>query len=234
MKMKSSGVLVLLLLSSCLAQSAPITGVTQTWSPDATGKSGTLHIVNVSHKLITAYSISVGESQERVTDFLPVMLSVKEYGGPFRDTSNSGAFEPGGVFDEKVPLEDPTVTPVIDLVVYADGTAEVGNQKTFNNVQAMRKGRLLAAQKTTEVIQQKLADQELKDPHAAIVAELNSILSVYKKNQSDLATGYMAMIIEETISHMPGERTDLADFLKIKTSGIALLQAHSNLSEVRQ
>jgi hypothetical protein len=54
---KFMGVAALLLLCSCLARSAPIRGVTQSWKYDAETHKGTLHFENVSHKNIVAFNV---------------------------------------------------------------------------------------------------------------------------------------------------------------------------------
>src|SRR4029077_13417500 len=52
-----------------------------------------------------------------------------------------------------------SIEAVVDVVAYADGTADVlNNERAFQNLVAVRKGPLMAMEKTTEVIKHVLAD----------------------------------------------------------------------------
>jgi hypothetical protein len=243
MKMKSFGVLVLLLLSSCLARSAPITGVTQTWTYDPVVKTWHVHIVNVSHKDITAVVIVMKAvhpdgtttlTGETYRDFLPQMVSVAEYGGG----TGTGAFAPGETFDEAVPgpESEAEFRKEVSAIAYADGTAEATEPDALQALQDDRKGLLLATQKVNEVIAKTLADLTIKDHQAAVQAELIRLTIVYRNQTSDtvaLAEGAALGMINE--GELPQYKDDvaLAKYLERSKQRVALMAPHTILKAVQ-
>ncbi len=58
----------------------------------------------------------------------------------------------------------------MDTVIYADGTADVQNERAFHQVIAMRKGQLLGMQKVDEVLK-RIIDSSVEEPIQAAVEE---------------------------------------------------------------
>jgi hypothetical protein len=152
-------------------RAAPITGViVQTAYYDATKKAVVVRLVNTSQQEVTGVCLSLAlvyadgtnDVTERVRDLAD---------GRYR-------FMPGATRDEVV-YETQGVTKadvVVDVVAYADQTAEVGKETSFGRLIAIRKGRLLAQQKINEIINQKLADP--KAPVGAAATELRRLADV--------------------------------------------------------
>lgn len=222
---KFNGVAVLLLLASCLARSAPITGVTQTWTYDPETHSGTVHIVNVSHKNITALSIGLYITQHDGSTF----IASEGY-----DELMRRSFAPGETKDdvEAIPtsmasagadLTNPdNVRAEVDAVVYDDGTAEVTNQRAFASIIANRKEQLAAMKKVSEVV------SELNDP-TAIVAELKRLASIAKANGNDITQ----IELENAIPRIPKDKADLPAFLTAHEQRVAEIEPHVNIKVVR-
>src|SRR4029077_474916 len=171
-----------------LAQSPPLGAVVQTWNYDPVAKVLTLHVLNTSHKDITAYNISLtikyadGTTAfaESTKDFSPLMATMLEAGsdGYMRSNCGNGTFAAGGSRDDTFagqPKDITDVTAILDVVAYSDSTADVQNERAFNRLVVMRRGRALAAQKVTEVIRQVLNDPKISTPSAAAAAELTRL-----------------------------------------------------------
>ena len=156
--------LILLAVSAgSWAQSPPIVGaVIQTSHYDPQTKTMTIRILNTSRKEITAYNLSLtltyadGTSShgEGGPDFMNLIVN----GLP-------GRFAAGTTHDEVTPepKDVADIKAVLDVVIYADQTAEVQNERAFKQFVAMRQARVLAQQKVNEVINQAFADRR-KDP----------------------------------------------------------------------
>ncbi len=75
------------------------------------------------------------------------------------------------------------IEAVVDVVAYADGTADVQNDRAFNNLMALRKGQLMAMQKMTEVAKNVLADPMASSPIAEALRELTPFVSDAPQNR---------------------------------------------------
>jgi hypothetical protein len=220
---KSFGITTLMLLCSCMARSAPISGVTQLWTYDPGTHSGTIHIVNVSHKNITALSIGLYITQHDGSTF----IASEGY-----DELMRKPFAPGETKDDvetipaSVPNADLTnpsnVRAEVDAVVYEDGTAEVTNQRAFNSIVANRKEQLAAMKKVSAVV------SELNDP-AAILAELKRLASIAKASGNDITQ----IELENAIPKIPKDKADLAAFLTAHDQRVAEIESHANIKVVR-
>jgi hypothetical protein len=67
------------------------------------------------------------------------------------------------------------IEAVVDVVAYADGTADVQNDRAFKNLVAVRKGRLMAMEKVNEVIKAVLADPMVSSPIAEVLKALTPL-----------------------------------------------------------
>lgn len=70
------------------------------------------------------------------------------------------------------------VEAVVDMVIYADATADVQNERAFQQLMAMRKGQLLAMEKVNEVVKHVLADPMVDSPISAALTELVPLADV--------------------------------------------------------
>jgi hypothetical protein len=166
--MKHIFLAIALLFSAHLARSAPLGAVVQSSTYDPTNGVTTVHIVNVSHKDITAFIISTKETRadgtveegEQMYEFLTTMISVAESGGTIPSVHGSGAFAPGESREETFQhsSKGTQVQLEVTVVAYADATAQVTDQRAFQNLVTQRQSRVAAMRKTNEVIKQTLAD----------------------------------------------------------------------------
>jgi len=186
----------LLLPVLCLAFAIRISGQTQvqkppvelTWSYDAQKKTLTLHLANHSGKDITAYNISIAEryadgstnyADGRPNDIhdhqiMEEMLNTLVLANGER---GSGTFAAGTIRDQVIPeakvISD--VEAIVDMVIYADSTIDVQNDRAFRQLLAMRQGQLLALEKVNEVIKRVLADPNVSSPVSVTLTELTQL-----------------------------------------------------------
>ena len=232
MKVKSFGVVVLLLLCGCLARSAPITGVTQTWTYNAETRKGTVHFVNVSRKNIVSYNIGEYVTYKDGHVFVAgERTEMNMYG--------EGVFAPGQTHDEEVSgptmmegadLTDPNnFRAEVDVVVYEDDTAEVNNQRAFEHMLEIRQAAVEATMTLNQVVQKVLEDPSITDQHTAIVAELQRLAVVAKKEQHHTLGSYL----DARVNEIPWNKTELPAFIKQNEQEIAKLEPHANLTVVQ-
>jgi hypothetical protein len=234
--MKHLVVLAFLMVASA-GRSATIHGVNQTWTYDPVTNNGTLHIVNVSHKEITALDVGVRVTQadgtvdivsERATDLLPLMISVTQSSGQLKDVTGSGAFAPGETRNEVIAADGKTEASV-DVVIYSDGTTEIDNQRAFDLILGGRKQQILALQQVNEIVQKNLADSTVSNHRASIEAELNREAAVYRgKNEN-----YLDVALRTAISQLPKDDSALTDYVKRNTERIAAITPHTKLQAVQ-
>ena len=110
------------------AWSANITGVTQTWTYDPVAKSGTLHLVNQSGKDVIAYSI--GQRVKMPDGSLQLVGAMTKQNDHFAPGTSRD--ELSGTFSmEGVTVDETSVEVKLDVVVYADNTAESNGPGCF-------------------------------------------------------------------------------------------------------
>src|ERR1700756_4979681 len=163
-------VFALLLLVS-FARSAPtITGAAvQTWHYDPQSHLITMRILNTSDKDITALGVAANftftdkAGQDQVShvillpDFLVQKVSLDRVRGtPEEERLLSGpeVLPAGGTYEEKtgVPPGFKDFSATIDVVVYADKTAETTNPSALQVLIDTRKGRAAAIQKAQHIM----------------------------------------------------------------------------------
>jgi hypothetical protein len=239
--MKHIFLAIALLFSAHLARSAPLGAVVQSSTYDPTNGVTTVHIVNVSHKDITAFIISTKETRadgtveegEQMYEFLTTMISVAESGGTIPSVHGSGAFAPGESREETFQhsSKGTQVQLEVTVVAYADATAQVTDQRAFQNLVTQRQSRVAAMRKTNEVIKQTLADPSVKNHRATIAAELARLAIAYKKSTDALASAE-ASSLEFANIEIPQDEASLAAFTKVIDHRIALTDPHVNPSLV--
>ena len=164
--------------------------VVQTWHYDPQQKAVVLRLVNVSNKDVTAYSISItltyADGSTDYTDGRP-----NSPGGHMEDllggllhpqVNGNGAFAAGTIRDVILPQAKAisNVDAFVDMVVYADSTAESTNDLMLKEIFALRTGSLLAMQDTNEIIKRVLADPAVTNPIVEVAKELSAELARFK------------------------------------------------------
>lgn len=96
--------------------------------------------------------------------------------------NGNGAFAAGTIRDVILPQAKAisNVDAFVDMVVYADSTAESTNDLMLKEIFAVRTGSLLAMQHANEIIKRVLADPTVTSPIAEVVKELSAELARFK------------------------------------------------------
>ena len=103
-----------------------------------------------------------------------------------QDLNGSGTFAGGTSRDyiDHVSKDVSDIEAAVDVVAYADGTAQVlDNERGFKQMMAERKGQLLAMQKVTEVVEGVLADPMVTNPFDDAVEKLAALADSTEKLQ---------------------------------------------------
>jgi hypothetical protein len=136
------------------------------------------------------------------------------------------------------------IEAVVDVVAYADGTADVQNDRAFRNLMAERKGPLLAMQKVVEVIKGVLSDPMVSSPIAEVLRALKPLADAdpTKNPPPEDPEFFEAMHLRNEVKnfqmmdqskfmsqmHMT-ERQWLAKVVEEQEKRIALMAPHANL-----
>jgi hypothetical protein len=233
--------------------------VVTTWKYDPDSKNVTLKLQNISGKVITAYSVSVTitfsdgstdalpdgrASSERLEESLSSLIQMELAKGTpdeerMRDYDRT--FAAGSIRYDVLPqLKDVSnVKAVADTVIYADGTADVQNERAFHQVMAMRKGQLLGMQKVNEVLKQ-IIDSSVEEPIRAAVEELTRLSIAEEGKPQDPENPNQDMEFRNTISDLRNaqraskamkltEREYLQKLVKDNDARIALTLPHTQI-----
>src|SRR6267154_5401051 len=209
--------------------------VIESWRYDPVQKAVILHLVNQSHKDVTAFNISILEKyadgstsyldgtpsdihdHQLMEDMLGLVINTQLGVSP---GSGKGTFAAGTGRDypDLVGKDVSGIDAIVDVVAYTDGTADVlDNGRAFRNLTAERKGSLLAMEKVTEVVKRVLADPMVSDPVSAALNELlpfaESLEAKTKNRSPEVAENNVARNLQGDIRNLQGMRE--------KKSGIA-------------
>jgi hypothetical protein len=159
--------------------------------------------------------------------------------------SSNGTFAAGTSRDyvDYVGKDVSNIDAVVDVVAYADGTADVlNNDRAFRNLVAERKGRFLAMEKVNEVIKRALADPMVSDPVSAALNELlpfaESLNAKTKNGSPEVAENNVARNLQgdiQNLQRMQQEKTgatlgeSLARYVEYYEKLIALTKPHCEL-----
>lgn len=223
-----------------LQASPPIGAVVEGSHYDSVRQIVTFDLLNTSHKDISAYSMQVRITHPDGT------ISTWEYGGdflPFMIETGGGAPAPGAAFKIDVPLgqqQVQTASAFVDVVVYADDSAEVLNEQVFKSIISARKGRMLGLQKANELLQNALADSHDPHPSITVAAKLKALAKKYETDppKGDEDEGLGLIDAATNISNAPkssGGRSEKEDsylraLVKIHEKRISLLMPHTQLT----
>ena len=217
---------------------------------DPERKDLTLTLVNQSGKDIIAYNMSISDGSEdylgrpnppgeHLEDSLGWLIIEQMTGEkPPKDQPN-GPIAAGATRSVIPGAKD---IASVDLVVYADATAEVLNDRTFKQLVAMRKGSLMAMQKVSEALHRVLEDATIINPNAAAVEQLKRQLVEAKKlNNPEVAEGNRAVALQSAIADLERyqqphffsktgtERDHLKEYVKDLDKRIALILPHTQI-----
>jgi hypothetical protein len=241
----------LLLCAFSLRASPPIGAAVQDSHYDAQKGIVTFSILNVSRKDITALSLQVRviftDGTLRIFeyggDFLPFMIYLAEEGHPTAE----GVRAPGAVFAMDVPLgqqEVQSASAIVDVVVYADDTADIINEQIFKSIVSQRKGRMLGMQKANELLQKALADPTVTHPSVTVAAQLKALAKEYQTNPPAGGTHESLGLLDAatSISNAPKSPTGRSDkedtylrvLIKTHERRISLFLPHTELTKAVQ
>src|SRR5271169_5689977 len=135
-----------LLFSAHFARSAPIGAVVQSADYDSAKGVTTVHILNSSHKEISALTLSLRVTFPDGTVSAP---GAGEFGLDFLEgiIQGTGGFAPGAVHVQEFLGQAGPVEATVDMVAYSDATADVMNELAFRTLVANRKATVRALQK---------------------------------------------------------------------------------------
>ena len=190
--------LALAMLSLAFATSlraGPFGVMLQSWDIDSTKNAVTLHLFNSSGKDITAYNITIKETygqqvneHEYYEDMVGVMLRIQDPTEIHRDElaemyHGNGTWEAGASHDQ-VLFVQPGLTgfdATLDVVVYADKTAETTNRDALERTMTTRKAIAQTLQAASEAIKQALSNPTDESPHETAIKEIEGL----RKNWED-------------------------------------------------
>ena len=170
--MKHIFLAVALVFSAHLARSAPIGAVVASTDYDPVKQVTTLHIVNISPKEIVALNLTM-----RIP--MPDGTISTANGLTFDWLRNAEKIEgilPGGRYDFNVPPRDEgRIEATVDVVIYANDTADVENHAAYKQILASRKGQAAAKQKINDLVTDALANTPESQRAAVLLGELQAL-----------------------------------------------------------
>jgi hypothetical protein len=248
---KITALLFLIAFASSLRASPPIGAVVQTWHYDPLTNIVTLKIVNTSHKDITAYNIAIKEtyadghadSHELLCEYLGRIVLVQEVQGTadeanIRKLFGDGLLHPGESRDELVPVQPglKDFEAVIDVVAYADQTAEATNNDGLQRLLEERRVSVASAQVADEIIKAALADPNDADPAATAATKLQDRITVWKAQQHtilDFDTGVVQGVVADLKAMSAHPNKDaLQQYVDKEEARVATASPHVNLTKV--
>jgi hypothetical protein len=221
---------------------SPKMGVVVQNTEDNADKSfTTVHLLNISRKEVTAFSLSVNQT---LPDGKTFTSSAQSYDLLGEYLSNGKAFSPDSTYDALVGRADGT-SLVVDVVIYSDGTAQVQNQNRFKAMIDNRKVRFQALEEVDEAIEKVLADTTAEHPTASVVAQLKAVLDDEEKkadidNKSKVQgnASPSEFELENQIRNLTryvnrNEEAPLDEMLQRNKSEIAKLTPHVQVTEIQ-
>jgi hypothetical protein len=238
-----------------MPHSAPVTGaVVQTWHCDPQTNLVTATVVNVSHKDITAFNISINEtyadghanSHELLEEYAGLMVFVQEAKGTpdeadIRKQFGDGLFHPGESRNEIIGVQPglQNFEAVVDVVAYTDQTADATNNDGLQRLLEERKASVASTQMANEIIQAALADPNDADPAATAAKEIQDRITVYKAQQHttvDFEPGVAKGVVDDlrAISSRPltDKRNALTQYLTKSEKRLATFSPHAELTKI--
>jgi hypothetical protein len=244
MKVLPQSVLVLaLFLPTIHAQShTPNIGVVIQSTEGSSDSKATVHLLNISDKEVTAFNLSVRDTLPDGKTFTP-SAHTEDILGEY--LVNGKAFSPSSTRDVQIPKPIDT-TLVVDVVIYADGTAQVQNQDRFKDIMDQRKAGFRTLEKVDDAIEKVLADPAAEYPTASVVARLKAVLdddqqkadrankTIIRGNGSPGEAQLESEIRNLTRFVNRNQEAPLDEMLQHNKSELAKLAPHLHVTEIQQ
>ena len=170
---------LVLFLPTINAQSQPPKMGVMVQSTEDNPAITTVHLLNISGKEVTAFNLSVQQTLPDGKTFKPSAHTEDMLGGYLL---HGKAFSPNSTVDVQMgkilvqipkPVDE---TMVVDVVIYADGTAQVQNQDRFKDIMDQRTASFQTLERVDDAIEKVLADPAAEHPTASVVARLKAVL----------------------------------------------------------
>jgi len=234
----------------------PIGAVVQTWHYDAATNTVTVRVANTSQKNITAFNMSIIETfadrsvgkHEVLVDMIDAVALVQWTKGTPDEDRMRGELGDGTlpakqsrdeVFHYRPGKVVTNFEGTVDVVAYADNTAEATNAAALARIKEHRNAVLRSHQKANEVLKGVLVDSTIANPSDEAAARLEKALTVWNAQnhvQLDLDTGTIEGVMKD-LKNAPraaaGQHLSETEFLQRyaaqKDQHILLLAGHSQL-----
>jgi hypothetical protein len=234
--------------------------IVQTWNYDPQGNTVTVRIANISGKDITAYSMSTTitfadqhvSTSERLEDMLSAVFLVQQVTGTqdedrIRRKFGNGTLAAGQTRDEVFNC-GAVVTDfhaTIDVVAYADGTAEATNAPALERLREHRNAEIRSYQKAKQIINEVLADSTIQNPAEEAAARLRNFLTAWSAQPHysvDIERGIIEAVIRDLNGapriiagrHLSGQPEFLRQYLAGKDQYTSLVSKHVQLKGAAQ
>jgi hypothetical protein len=234
-------------------KASPIGAVVQSWQYDPQANAVTVRIANISGKDITAFNMSVTETfadhsvstHELLDDMLSAMLFVQQIKGTpdedrIRKQLGNGTLAAYQSRDQVFNYAKGKVVTdfqaTIDVVAYADGTAEATNAPALERLREHRSADVRSHQKANQILKEVLADSTIQNPTDEAVARLQRFLSAQPQSNNDIESGTIEAIVRDVKSAprvAAARHVSEAEYLKQyaaeKDQHISMLSKHAQL-----
>lgn len=200
-------------------------------------ESTTVHLLNISDKEVTAFNLSVEQTLSdgnTRTTYAYTREMLEGY------LIAAKALSPNCTLDVDIPgeyLNHPTL--VVDVVIYADGTAQVQNRDSFKDIMDRRAADLRTLEKVDDAIEKVLADPAAKHHTASVVMRLKAMLADYPMLalcMDDCVTPEQRIIESQIHDLTPflsrNQEAPINKILKRNKSQIAQRRLHAQVTEI--
>jgi hypothetical protein len=244
-------VLPLIASAPSWAQSPPMGATVQTWHLDPQTNMVTVQIVNNSHKEITAYNIAIKETyadghvnkHELLCEYMGRIALIQEVQGTvdeadIRKQFGDGLLHPGEIRDELIAVQAGLrdFQSVVDVVAYADQTAEATNNDGLQRLLAGRKAGLASTQMSNDIIRGALADPNDTDPATTAATKIQAQITLWKAQQhTAVDPGVLQGVVAELkamSAHRTNTRDALQQFVVRREAQVATLSPHAELKKI--
>ena len=236
--------------STSLHASPPTGAVVQTWHYDPNTNMVTAQIVNTSHKDITAFNIAIKETyangrvqeHELLEELVGKIVAAKELQGTaegesFHKQFGDGAFHPGEVWDEKLPVQPGLANyqAVIDVVTYIDGTADSANDAALERIVDGRKVAIASQEMANEIIKTALADPNDPDPCMTAARKIQAQAAARrthtKMEVNPVLLENVANELKTVAAHSTNKRDALKQLADREDARISIMSIHAALTK---
>lgn len=211
------------------------------------GKQITFGVLNTSEKEITAVSLAVvltrpnGETATfgLGTDFIGGIIDSAMLGYEVEPGASHG-IALGDVKDLTfpVPEQNATYSASVDVVVYADATADVLNKVAFQSIVRQRKGTLLGYQKANQLMAAALANADDPHPSLTVANQLKALVDANQKKGGNFigiglldAAQNLRNTPRDTAGRSAQEDDHIRELITAYEGRISLLSPHTALTQ---